>query len=203
MSEAIFAVSEDQGIRGTLVRLINAAGFTSADSTVSPAAILLGCGRRIARNDLSVARSASRNGHRIAIILVTSRGSEELAIEAWRAGINNYLRLPLTPQQLVQPIEAVAADASASACSDRIIGVSKAIQDVKEYLCRAASCSSNILITGETGTGKELAANFIHRRSNRAEKPLIAINCDAIPDSLLESALRDYDRRFCSPNEDE
>jgi len=75
-----------------------------------------------------------------------------------------------------------------------IIGESLPIRQVRDYLARIASAESNILITGETGTGKELAAEFVHRRSRRRNKPLLTINCAAIPDTLLESELFGYER---------
>jgi transcriptional regulator with PAS, ATPase and Fis domain len=70
-----------------------------------------------------------------------------------------------------------------------MIYASASMQQVSEYMRRAANSDSTILITGETGTGKELAAEFIHQKSRRAKKPFICINCAAIPDSLLESEL--------------
>lgn len=68
------------------------------------------------------------------------------------------------------------------------------MQEIKTYLLKVASTESNTLITGETGTGKELVASLIHRYSRRRQKPFVCINCAAIPDSLLESELFGYER---------
>jgi transcriptional regulator with PAS, ATPase and Fis domain len=70
-----------------------------------------------------------------------------------------------------------------------MVGESKAMQRVKSYMTRAAASDCTVLITGETGTGKELAAEFIHNTSGRRNKQFVCVNCAAIPDSLLESEL--------------
>ena len=194
MGQSVLIVAEDINLRAALLNLVAAAGFRTAGSQDTPGAVLLGCCARIARTDLAQARGAGRDGRRIPIILVTSHGSEELAIEALRIGIANYLRLPLTPQQLAHAIREAAPNPAVSYRADGILGESNAIRSVKTYLRRVASCSSNVLITGETGTGKELAAEWVHRESSRAEKPFIAVNCAAIPDSLLESELFGFER---------
>src|SRR5437016_8368950 len=66
-----------------------------------------------------------------------------------------------------------------------MVGQSSAIMAIRSYLQRVAQTASNVLITGETGTGKELIAELIHRNSARAAKPMVCINCAAIPDTLL------------------
>src|SRR5262247_1774119 len=78
--------------------------------------------------------------------------------------------------------------------STALIGSSLAIWRVKTYLRKVAATDSHVLITGETGTGKELAAQYIHQHSRRRGNPLVTINCAALPDGLLESELFGYER---------
>src|SRR5688500_15790244 len=75
-----------------------------------------------------------------------------------------------------------------------IVGNSLEIWKLKTYLRKVAMTDSHVLITGETGTGKELATQYIHQQSTRRTKPLLSINCAALPDGLLESELFGYER---------
>jgi len=77
---------------------------------------------------------------------------------------------------------------------DSLLGESRAVCDIKSQLQKIAKTDSNVLITGETGTGKEVVAQLIHKNSSRTGKPIICINCAAIPDTLLESELFGYER---------
>jgi len=78
--------------------------------------------------------------------------------------------------------------------NQQMIGESPPMQEIKAYIPKVASTDSNVLITGETGTGKELVAELVHTNSPRHQKPYVCVNCAAIPDSLLESELFGYER---------
>jgi DNA-binding NtrC family response regulator len=93
-----------------------------------------------------------------------------------------------------QDFFAVSAQAVEASADDRLIGESSAMRTVKAYLPKVAAADCNVLITGETGTGKECIAASIHRRSRRRDRPLVTINCAAIPEGLLESELFGYER---------
>ena len=129
------------------------------------------------------------------IILIASESSEELAILALRAGCTDYQRCPVRIEDLLASVERLLPVAKCEPSgADEMIGDSPEMTAVRAYLCKLAFTDTRTLITGETGTGKELAAEMIHRRSARRNKPFICINCAAIPDGLIESELFGYDR---------
>ncbi|HZS56337.1 MAG TPA: sigma-54 dependent transcriptional regulator [Bryobacteraceae bacterium] len=92
------------------------------------------------------------------------------------------------------PTHQPTLDRPALCLSDEIVGTSVQIQSIKRCIDRVAPCDATVLITGETGTGKELVAHRLHRMSNRRNGPLISINCAAIPDSLIESELFGFEK---------
>jgi DNA-binding NtrC family response regulator len=141
---------------------------------------------------------------RIPIIFVADHGSEELAVRALRAGVSDYIRESSRVEELTASVTRLlnradsfrddAATAGDENAGEPMVGNSPPMRVIKSCLGRIAAADSNVLITGETGTGKELAAQFIHRASARRDKPLVCINCAAIPDSLIESELFGYER---------
>jgi DNA-binding NtrC family response regulator len=140
----------------------------------------------------------------VPLLLLVSKCTEELAVAALKAGISEYLRYPCSPPELAAATRyclerhyrwnGSGARLSTPRENPSMIGESRAMQNVKAYLTIVAPTDSNILVTGETGTGKELAATFVHRHSSRRDMPLITVNCAAIPDTLLESELFGYER---------
>jgi len=148
---------------------------------------------------LDVAREIRSLDSGVSILIATTQGSEDLAIEALRAGLQDYVKLPATPQVFLERIQrhlpnrrpqARPVEKPDLACGgDRMVAASEAMEEIKKYLQRAARTHCTVLITGETGTGKELVAEFIHENSPRRKMPFVCINCAAIPETLLESEL--------------
>ena len=137
------------------------------------------------------------------VILIAMNSSEELDIAALKSGVADYFKQPFSfaallasVQRCLLPKLPTEPQATTGGGSDgyAMIGGSPAMQEIKTYLLKVAATESNTLITGETGTGKELVASLIHRYSRRRQNPFICINCAAISDSLLESELFGYER---------
>ena len=110
------------------------------------------------------------------------------AVEAIRAGAKEYLPLPPDAALIAAVLEAVADE------SHQLIYEDSAMKSVISLAEQVAGSEASILITGESGTGKEVLARFVHRKSSRADKPFISINCAAIPENLLESELFGHEK---------
>ena len=155
---------------------------------------------------LALARTFRTEQPHLPIIILTPEGSEDFALAVLRAGVNDYLKEPFTSDELSASITrclagvgktepaTVPRPASSPYIVDNLIGESQTMQELREYITRVSETDSNVLITGETGTGKELVARLIHENSARRKKPFICVNCAAIPDTLLESELFGYER---------
>src|SRR6516162_9473865 len=132
------------------------------------------------------------------VIFITAHGTADTAIEAMKGGAFDYLVKPLDVDRLGQIIERafeaarlmqVPAVLPAEQPADRIIGRTPAMQEMSKLIGRVAPQDVNVLILGESGSGKELVARALYSHSRRADQPFLAINCAAIPETLLESEL--------------
>jgi DNA-binding NtrC family response regulator len=172
----------------------------------SPDLVIVGSSGDPSHNGLNLAVEVRERDRTIPIILIVQRSSEERALSALRIGVNDYFKQPFSFEQLIASINRNLPHTTPrfskephGRLPDRskvkpMIGESQPMQEIKAHLLKIAATDSTVLITGETGTGKELAAELIHRNSPRYKKPFVCVNCAALPDSLLESELFGHER---------
>jgi DNA-binding NtrC family response regulator len=156
---------------------------------------------------LTVLASAHEIDPTLPVIVLTAMASIELAVESMRKGAFDFLAKPFQPEVVCATVrracertrllrenillkDAVVRLEGAS----EIFGQSPAMQDVRERIARVAPTPATVLITGETGTGKEVVARAIHRNSPRASKPFVAVNCAAFTETLLETELFGHEK---------
>jgi len=135
------------------------------------------------------------------VAVITAHGTTETAIKALKTGAFDFVSKPVNLQKLRDMVksalrlpqergdEALAADASASSTGPSITGQSSRVIELRGQIVKLARSQAPIYISGESGSGKELAARAIHQNSSRASEPFIAVNCGAIPRELVESEL--------------
>ncbi len=138
------------------------------------------------------------------IILITAHGDIDMAVDAMKNGAHDFLQKPIELSRLEQSIQRAAEmiamrrelthlREAQQQKSNMVIGETPVMKEVIDQALRSASASVSVLITGETGTGKDLLAQFIHKNSPRSSKPFIPENCAAIQNTMLESELFGYE----------
>lgn len=151
---------------------------------------------------MDVLQFIARHAPSTQVVMMTAFATTETAIEAMKAGAYDYIIKPFKVDELTVLIDralerralqtenvALKATLDARAANARLLGTSARMQEVFELIHKVAPTRTTILLTGESGTGKELVARAIHSRGPRASEPFIAINCGAIPETLIESEL--------------
>ena len=144
---------------------------------------------------------------KIAVVMLTAQGSIEAAVEAMKNGAYDFIQKPIDPARL----RAILTNASRQRDTERelevtrrklretgvlgsLVGASKKMQEVFALIERVATSNVSVLITGESGTGKELVARTLHDLSPRRLKPFVAVNCAAIPETLIESEIFGHEK---------
>jgi DNA-binding NtrC family response regulator len=206
MSIRILIVEDDERLRDVLLEAAAMEGYDAQGAATAEAAVELL--RRepfdIMVTDvtmpgisgLELLRHCRRLRPDIQAIVITAYGTIDVAVEAMKRGATDFITKPFELDTLLGTIrvaservaKAGAAAAGASGPED-VVAVAPAMQSLMEQVRAVAPFQTTVLVTGETGTGKEMIARAIHRHSPRREKPLVALNCAAVPEQLLEDEL--------------
>jgi two-component system, NtrC family, response regulator len=210
----ILLIEDDPGITAALKKELHAEGYQIAvairgddglaHAREHPCDVVLTDLKLPGLSGLELVEQLHAAKPKLPIIMMTAFGTTETAIEATKLGAYDYLLKPLDMGELFdllakavsssrlmsEPLEMGKADSGQSA----IVGNSRAMQAVYKEIGRVAGTTVTVFIRGETGTGKELVARAIYHHSNRSDKPFVAVNCAAIPETLLESELFGHER---------
>jgi DNA-binding NtrC family response regulator len=205
--EKIILVEDDLSVRTTIVTFLEMEGFDVEAYANSRGAIERlsrgGCQLVISdiyiddRTGIDILNAARKQESGCAVILMTARGTIETVMAATRNGCFEYLAKPFELDTLLEAVKrAIAArtpEDDAVEAEDlpesEMIGSSRRMVEIYKTVAQVAPTDATIIILGETGTGKELVARMIHRNSERAQFPFVAVDCGAIPPTLLESEL--------------
>lgn len=205
----ILIVDDEPQLRVSLARALSLEGHETGDATDGRLglAALDGGGYDLAIVDLSMPgmdgtemlRRLVERGDKTPVIILTAHGTVERAVMALRNGAVDFLEKPPARDRLVHAVERALVhsrlsreveDLRAEAdTAGEMVGSGPLMDELRERIRLAAPSDGRILITGENGTGKELVAHAIHRASPRRERPIIKVNCAAVPMSLFESEL--------------
>ena len=153
-------------------------------------------------NGIEFCQEINRNHPEVPVVVMTAFGSFEAAVSAIRAGAFDFVTKPLEmdlldialtravkQSRLQQQVRRLKTSLDIGVSFGELIGKSPAMRNLYKQLSQVAAVDTTVLITGESGSGKELAAHSVHQHSKRRDKPFVAINCAALPESLMESEL--------------
>jgi two-component system response regulator AtoC len=216
-SQHVLIIDDEDGVRTSLQLVLEDEGYRvrtvgdaeSALRLVKQDAfdVVVTDVRMPGRDGLSLLPDLVRHQPEATILVMSAFGDVEQALEAVRGGAWDYLAKPFEPAELLLAIRKaeereglrrenrrLRAEIADGRGTRALVAASSAMRDVVELVERAAEFKTTVLVTGESGVGKEVVARTIHDLSERAERPFIAVNCGAIPESLIEAELFGHSR---------
>jgi len=217
VAERVLIVEDDSSARLGLEELIRSWGFIAESATDGEDALEKVTSFRPAivisdlvmprLDGLGLLRALQSQGADVTTLLLTAQGTVETAVEAMKEGAYDYLTKPVDIERLkilldkiverletLREVKTLRRQLREHGTFGSMIGNSLEMRKIYEVIEQAAPTSASVLITGESGTGKELVAQTIHQLSPRATFPFVAINCAAIPETLLESEIFGHEK---------
>lgn len=218
--DKILVVDDEQSVRYSFKKLFSSPNYIVEEASNSDEAITAFTRERPnlvildiempGMDGIQVLKAIKKLSPQTNVIIITAYGSGDRVINAMKYGAYEYIEKPFDVPRLMSVVEEALKSSNTDESrpeiplpgntekevldEDVIIGQSPAIKDVFKLIGKVATSDASILIVGESGTGKELVARAIHKYSDRVNKPFIAVNCAAIPETLLESELFGYER---------
>ncbi|MCP4545175.1 MAG: sigma-54-dependent Fis family transcriptional regulator [bacterium] len=208
MSDRILVVDDEQNIRRSFEIILGGAGF-DVESAESGEDALAQLQRGVPRlmfldinlpgiDGMEVLRQVRTLYPELAVVMISGHATIERAIEATRLGAFDFVEKPFSRDRIhllarnateAGRLKEEVARLRAKGGQDEMLGESPGIQSLREATDQVAPTDTRVLILGESGSGKELVASRLHRKSKRAQKPYVRVNCAAIPDDLIEAEL--------------
>jgi two-component system, NtrC family, response regulator AtoC len=214
--QKILVVDDEKGIRESLTIILEMEGFEVKSAPDTDRALELVrqskrfdfiiCDIRLpGRNGIGFLKEIREMGVSSVVIMISAYGTIETSIEAIKTGADDYINKPINPEELILrmrmakerkelQIENMNLKKELGFMGElkQIVYSSDVMKGVLELSMKAAQFKTTVLITGESGTGKELIAKTVHNNSKRKDSPFVAVNCAAIPETLMESELFGY-----------
>ncbi|MGH9570831.1 MAG: sigma-54-dependent transcriptional regulator, partial [Candidatus Angelobacter sp.] len=215
--EKVLIVEDEENERSGLAELISAWGYrtdTAKDgleglekvAAWSPGIVVTDL--KMPRMDgIELLQRVAEQPQQIAVVLLTAQGSIDAAVDAMKAGAYDFIQKPVDTARLKQilanaarqrgttlELEATRRKLRDTGLFGQMVGGSRSMQEIFHLIEMVAPSTASVLITGESGTGKEMVARTIHEMSPRRDKPFVAINCSAIPETLIESEIFGHEK---------
>ncbi|HEV3037381.1 MAG TPA: sigma-54 dependent transcriptional regulator [Candidatus Angelobacter sp.] len=215
--EKVLIVEDEENERSGLAELVSAWGYrteTAKDgleglekvAAWSPGIVITDL--KMPRMDgMELLERIAEQPQRVAVILLTAQGSIDLAVDAMKSGAYDFIQKPVDTVRLKQilqnaerqrgttlELEATKRKLRDTGIFGQMVGSSKGMKEIFRLVEMVAPSTVSVLITGESGTGKEMVARTIHDMSSRKSKPFLAINCSAIPETLIESEIFGHEK---------
>ncbi|NBC18256.1 MAG: response regulator, partial [Bacteroidetes bacterium] len=215
-SARVLVVDDDPYLRENLRGILRDAGYDTEEAPDGQQALEVLAARpvdltlldlKLERSRVSgmdVLRHLAGNGMDVPVVIVSGEGTIRTAVEATRLGAYDFLEKPVSQERILLTVRNALDKVQLQRERDRLldevsqayrmIGSSPAVREIYALIDRAAQTGSKVLITGESGSGKELVAHAIHQKSDRSGAPFVVVNSAAVPEDLIESELFGYEK---------